>query len=76
MEQMSQEAQDAQEARQKQIEILQSQLDIYAESYEIWEKVYELIDGATNSDGSIKEDSELVDLMKFVQNVLNMSDLG
>jgi hypothetical protein len=54
----------AAEQRQRQIEILQDQLDKYSESSEIWDEVGKLIQEGVDETGKLREDSDLAKLLK------------
>ena len=67
---------EAAEQRQRQIDIAQEQLDQWSESGAIWEQVEDLISGALNADGTVKPDSELMNLLKQDAGFESMSKIG
>ena len=67
---------EAAEQRQRQIDIMQQQLDYYLESGQVWEDVEELIAGALNEDGTVKPDSALMDLLKEGADWDSMSEIA
>ena len=67
---------EAAEQRERQIEIAQAQLDHYVESGEIWNEVEALIAGALNSDGTVRPDSELMQILKDSANFEGLSTIG
>lgn len=73
---LEKEAQKAQEQREKQIEIMQAQLDYQAESGEFWNRVQEILDSAFNSDGSLNNNSALVALLKQDEAFGGLSEMG
>ena len=62
--------------RQEQIDILNSQLRHYIDSGEVWEKVNELLTNAIDSDGNIKMDSELMQVLKEANGYEALSEIG
>lgn len=66
----------AQEAREKQIELMQTQLDWQQKNGEFWDKTHELIQKAFGEDGTLKSNSELVNLLKETEGFKGMSKFG
>ena len=67
---------EAVEQREKQIELMQAQLDYNKESGAYWGEVNRLISEGVNSDGSFKMDSELVEILKGTDAFIGMSEFG
>lgn len=59
LDRLSKQNDDAQEAREKQIELMQAQLDYASENGEFWNQAYELINDGFSSDGSLNQASQL-----------------
>lgn len=66
---------EAAEQREKQIEILQAQLDNWLESGEIWKKVYELMGSGISEEGIVIDGSALMNLLKTDAQYASMSNL-
>ena len=66
----------AQEAREKQIELMQSQLDYQQKNGDFWDETHQLIQGAFGEDGTLKSNSELVNLLKETEGFKGMSKFG
>lgn len=66
----------ANEQRERQIEIMQSQLDWDEKNGAFWEETYGLIQGALNEDGSFNRNSDLVKLLAATDAFKGMSDFG
>lgn len=66
----------ANEQRERQIEIMQSQLDWDEKNGAFWEETYGLIQGALNEDGSFNRNSDLVKLLADTDAFKGMSDFG
>lgn len=66
----------ANEQRERQIEIMQSQLDWAEKSGAFWEQVNTLISKAINPDGTLDNNSALVALLKDTDAFKGMSDFG
>lgn len=66
----------AAEQRERQIEIMQSQLDWQEKNGEFWEETYALIQGAFNEDGTFNNNSALVQLLKDTDSFKGMSEFG
>lgn len=73
---ISKQNEDAQEARTKQIELMQAQLDYASENGEFWQQAYELIQTGFASDGSLNQASQLWNLLKEDQGWKAMSKFG
>jgi len=67
---------EAAEQRERQIEIMQSQLDYAAESGQYWAEVSELLSSAFNADGSLNNNSALVNLLKETEGFKALSEFG
>ena len=67
---------EAIEQRERQIEIMQSQLDYAAESGQYWAEVSELLSSAFNTDGSLNNNSALVNLLKETEGFKALSEFG
>lgn len=76
IDQMQKDADLAAEQRAQQIRIMQSQLDIATENGEFWSDVKALLDDAFNPDGTLKEGSKLVTLLKDTEAFKGMSEMG
>lgn len=66
----------AQEAREKQIELMQAALDEKDKNGRLWSDVYDLINGAIAGDGNFKINSDLVSLLKETEGFGALSNLG
>ena len=73
---LEKDSQNAQEQREKQIELMQAQLDYQAENGEFWGRVQEILDSAFNSDGSLNNNSALVELLKQDEAFGGLSEMG
>ena len=76
IDQMQKDADLAAEQRAQQIQIMQAQLDIATENGEFWSDVKALLDDAFNPDGTLKEGSKLVQLLKDTEAFKGMSEMG
>lgn len=76
LDKISKQNEDAQEARTKQIELMQAQLDYASENGEFWQQAYELIQTGFASDGSLNQASQLWNLLKEDQGWKAMSKFG
>ena len=76
LDRLSKQNDDAQEAREKQIELMQAQLDYASENGEFWNQAYELINDGFSSDGSLNQASQLWDLLKADQGWNGLSKFG
>lgn len=66
----------ANDQRERQIEIMQAQLDWAAKNGEFWEETYTLIQGAFNEDGTFNNNSALIELLKGTDAFKGMSEFG
>lgn len=66
----------AEEQRQQQIDLLQHQLDWDKENGKFWAQVNELLSTAINPDGSLNNNSPLVELLKSTEGYKAMSEFG
>ena len=66
----------AEEQRQQQIDLLQHQLDWDKENGKFWAQVNELLSTAINPDGSLNNNSPLVELLKSTEGFKALSDFG
>lgn len=66
----------AQEQRERQIEIMQAQLDYQSENGEFNAYISELLSSAMGADGELLTNSDLVDLLKEQENWSAMSDVN
>ena len=66
----------ASEQRQKQIDLMQKQLDYAAESGAFWDQTYQLIADAVNPDGTFNMKSDLAEFLKNDANFAGMSVFG
>ena len=73
---ISQQNTDAQDARNKQIELLQAQLDYDSENGNFWSKAYEIIQTGFSSNGDLNQASQLWNLLKEDQNWRALSHFG
>lgn len=76
LDRLSKQNDDAQEAREKQIELMQAQLDYASENGEFWNQAYELINDGFSSDGSLNQASQLWELLKADQGWNGLSKFG
>lgn len=67
---------DAAEQRERQIEIMQNQLDYAAKNGAYWEEVSNLLSTAFNPDGSLNNNSALIDLLKETEGFKALSEFG
>ena len=72
---MQDDADNASEQRQRQIEIMQTQLDIAQETGQLWNEVYSLMTEASKSE-IFSEDSELAKLLKDGEAFKSLSNIG
>ena len=72
---MQDDADKASEQRQRQIEIMQTQLDIAKETGALWQEVYDLMNKASESE-IFSEDSELAKLLKDGEAFKALSNIG
>ena len=64
LDRLSQSNDEAREQREKQIELMQEQLDYQKEHGLLWDEVHDLIEKGYSSSGTVKEDSKLMQLLK------------
>lgn len=76
LERLTQQNQDAQEAREKQIELMQAQLDYASENGEFWNRAYELINEGFAADGSLNQAAQLWELLKADEGWNGLSKFG
>jgi hypothetical protein len=72
---LQQDADQASEQRQRQIETMQAQLDIAKETGALWQEVYDLMTDAAKSE-IFSEDSELAKLLKDGEAWKSLSNIG
>ncbi len=73
---LDKENQKAEEQRNKQIEIMQAQLDYAAKSGDFWAETYSLIASAVGPDGHLANNSPLVELLQATEAFKGMSEIG
>ena len=66
----------AAEQRERQISLLESQLEWYQLSGEIWKEVDELIKDGVDPDKGLKSDSRLAQILKLTDNYSGLSEIG
>ena len=66
----------ANQQREKQIEIMEAQLEWAKTTGEFWEEIYELIDGAFDEEGNVIENSPLANLIREAENYRSLSKYG
>ena len=66
----------ANEQRERQIEIANAQLEWLEQSGYFWDETYALLKGAFNEDGTLNNNSALVDLLKETDGFKGMSEFG
>ena len=76
LDQMQKDSEAAQKQREKQIEIMQAQLDYAKENGELWQEVWDLMAGAVDSDGNFSQNSQLVQLLKEEEAYKSLSRVG
>lgn len=76
IEDMSEANEKADEQRQQQIDLLQHQLDYAKDNGELWDEVNTLLHGAINGDGSLNNNSPLVELLEKTESFKAMSMYG
>jgi hypothetical protein len=74
--QLQQQNEDAAEQRERQIEIMQNQLDYAAENGAYWKEVSNLLNTAFNPNGSLNNNSALVNLLKETEGFKALSEFG
>lgn len=73
---LTKQSEDAQKAREKQIELMQAQLDYASENGEFWNQAYELIQSGFSADGSLNQASQLWTLLQEDQGWNGLSKFG
>lgn len=76
LERLTKQNDDAQEARQKQIELMQAQLDYASQNGEYWGQAYELITSGFSANGDLNQASQLWDLLEKDEGWKGMSKFG
>lgn len=76
LERLTKQNDDAQAAREKQIELMQAQLDYAAQNGEFWGQAYELIQSGFSADGDLNQASQLWELLKNDEGWKGMSKFG
>lgn len=66
----------ANEQRERQIEIANAQLEWLEQSGYFWDETYALLEGAFNEDGTLNNNSALVNLLKETDGFKGMSEFG
>ena len=74
--QLQDDANNAAEQRQHQIDIMQHQLDIAKETGTLWGEVWDLINTATAADGTFSQNSELAILLEESEAFQSLSKIG
>ena len=73
---MQEDATNAAEQRNRQIETLNEQLQIMQDTGALWEQVYELMEDAASGDGALSPKSKLVELLKGTEAFESLSNIG
>ena len=76
IQQLQDDANNAAEQRQHQIEIMQNQLDVAKENGTLWGEVWDLINTATAADGTFSQNTELVTLLEESEAYQSLSKIG
>lgn len=76
IQQLQDDANNAAEQRQHQIDIMQHQLDIAKETGTLWGEVWDLINTATAADGTFSQNTELVTLLEESEAYQSLSKIG
>lgn len=76
IERLTQQNDDAQEAREKQIELMQAQLDYAEKNGEFWEEAYGLINSGFSANGELSAASQLWALLQEDEGWKGMSKFG
>ncbi len=74
--QLKEDADLAAEQRSQQIEVMRAQLQLQKNNGDLWTQVYDLINNATNKDGTLSNNSELVALLKDTEAFTSLSAFG
>lgn len=67
---------EAAKQREKQIDLLQSQLDHYLETGRIWDEVYQLMENGLDKDNGLVRGSRLEEILKNEENFSGLSVIG
>ena len=76
IEKLTKQNDDAQTARERQIELMQAQLDYASENGNYWNEAYGLINSGFKADGSLNQASQLWNLLKKDEGWKGMSKFG
>ena len=76
LERLTQQNDDAQTARERQIELMQAQLDYSSKNGEFWNQTYELLSTGFSADGKLSQASQLWNLLKKDEGWKGMSKFG
>ncbi len=76
IQQLQDDANNAAEQRQHQIDIMQHQLDVAKENGTLWGEVWDLINTATAADGTFSQNTELVTLLEESEAYQSLSKIG
>lgn len=76
LERLTQQNDDAQIARERQIELMQAQLDYSSKNGEFWNQTYELLSTGFSADGKLSQASQLWNLLKKDEGWKGMSKFG
>ena len=76
IQQLQDDANNAAEQRQHQIDIMQNQLDVAKENGTLWGEVWDLINTATAADGTFSQNTELVTLLEESEAYQSLSKIG
>lgn len=76
LQRLTQQNDDAQTARERQIELMQAQLDYAEKNGDFWNQTYELLSSGFSSNGSLNQASQLWNLLKKDEGWKGMSKFG
>lgn len=76
LDRLTQQNDDAQTARERQIELMQAQLDYSSKNGEFWNQTYELLSTGFSADGKLSQASQLWNLLKKDEGWKGMSKFG
>ena len=76
LDRLTQQNDDAQTARERQIELMQAQLDYASKNGEFWNQTYELLSTGFSADGKLSQASQLWNLLKKDEGWKGMSKFG
>lgn len=76
LDRLTQQNNDAQTARERQIELMQAQLDYASKNGEFWNQTYELLSTGFSADGKLSQASQLWNLLKKDEGWKGMSKFG